>query len=67
VVGGVPAPSDPAHSYDIVIRRRRSLVQPSWRANPTRRKPGVRTGELVPITATCLEPLHAMPRGFVRV
>jgi hypothetical protein len=30
-------------------------------------KAGVQTGELVLITATGIEPLHAMPRGFVRV
>jgi Xaa-Pro dipeptidase len=30
-------------------------------------KAGVQTGELVHITATGIEPLHAMPRGFVRV
>jgi Xaa-Pro dipeptidase len=30
-------------------------------------KAGVQTGELVLITATGIEPLHAMPRGFIRV
>jgi Xaa-Pro dipeptidase len=30
-------------------------------------KAGVQTGELVLVTATGVEPLHAMPRGFVRV
>ena len=30
-------------------------------------KAGVQTGELVLVTATGIEPLHAMPRGFVRV
>jgi Xaa-Pro dipeptidase len=30
-------------------------------------KAGVQTGELVLITATGIEPLHATPRGFVRV
>jgi Xaa-Pro aminopeptidase len=30
-------------------------------------KAGVQTGELVLITATGIESLHAMPRGFVRV
>jgi Xaa-Pro aminopeptidase len=30
-------------------------------------KAGVQTGELVLITATGIEPLHAMPRGFMRV
>ena len=30
-------------------------------------KAGIQTGELVLITATGIEPLHAMPRGFVRV
>jgi Xaa-Pro aminopeptidase len=30
-------------------------------------KAGVQTGELVRITATGIEPLHAMPRGFMRV
>jgi Xaa-Pro dipeptidase len=30
-------------------------------------KAGVQTGELVLVTTTGIEPLHAMPRGFVRV
>jgi Xaa-Pro dipeptidase len=30
-------------------------------------KAGVQTGELVLVTATGIEPLHAMPRGFMRV
>jgi Xaa-Pro dipeptidase len=30
-------------------------------------KAGIQTGELVLVTATGIEPLHAMPRGFVRV
>ena len=30
-------------------------------------KAGVQTGELVLVTATGIEPLHAMPRGFTRV
>jgi hypothetical protein len=30
-------------------------------------KAGVQTGELVLVTATGIELLHAMPRGFVRV
>jgi Xaa-Pro aminopeptidase len=30
-------------------------------------KAGVQTGELVLITATGIEPMHAMPRGFMRV
>jgi Xaa-Pro aminopeptidase len=30
-------------------------------------KAGVQTGELVLITSAGIEPLHAMPRGFVRV
>ena len=30
-------------------------------------KAGVQTGELVLITETGIEPLHAVPRGFVRV
>jgi Xaa-Pro aminopeptidase len=30
-------------------------------------KAGVQTGELVLITATGIETLHAMPRGFMRV
>jgi Xaa-Pro aminopeptidase len=30
-------------------------------------KAGVQTGELVLITATGIEPLHAVPRGLARV
>ena len=30
-------------------------------------KAGVQTGELVLVTATGIEPLHAIPRGFIRV
>jgi Xaa-Pro aminopeptidase len=30
-------------------------------------KAGVQTGELVLVTATGIEPMHAMPRGFMRV
>jgi Xaa-Pro aminopeptidase len=30
-------------------------------------KAGVQTGELVLVTATGIEPLHTMPRGFIRV
>jgi Xaa-Pro dipeptidase len=30
-------------------------------------KAGVQTGELVLVTATGIERLHAMPRGFIRV
>jgi hypothetical protein len=30
-------------------------------------KAGVQTGELVLVTVTGIEPLHAMPRSFVRV
>jgi Xaa-Pro dipeptidase len=30
-------------------------------------KAGVQTGELVLITPTGIEPLHAVPRGFMRV
>jgi Xaa-Pro aminopeptidase len=37
-----------------------NVVTPDGRA-------GVQTGELVLITATGIEPLHAMPRGFVQV
>ena len=30
-------------------------------------KAGIQTGELVLVTATGIEPLHAIPRGFMRV
>ena len=30
-------------------------------------KAGVQTGEMVLVTATGIEPFHAIPRGFVRV
>ena len=64
VLGSRSRPS--AHSGDEPLRAGMTVVIQPNVVTPNG-KAGVQTGELVLITRTGIEPLHAMPRGFVRV
>lgn len=64
VLGSRSRPS--AHSGNEPLRAGMTVVIQPNVVTPDG-KAGVQTGELVLITATGIEPLHAMPRGFVRV
>ena len=64
VLGSQSRPS--AHIPDEPLRAGMTVVIQPNVVTPDG-KAGVQTGELVLITATGIEPLHAMPRGFVRV
>jgi len=64
VLGSRSRPS--AHSGDEPLRAGMTVVIQPNVVTPNG-KAGVQTGELVLITRTGIESLHAMPRGFVRV
>ena len=64
VLGSRSRPS--AHIPDEPLRAGMTVVIQPNVVTPNG-KAGVQTGELVLVTATGIEPLHAMPRGFVRV
>ncbi len=64
VLGSQSRPS--AHIPDEPLRAGMTVVIQPNVVTPDG-KAGVQTGELVLITATGIEPLHAMPRGFIRV
>lgn len=64
VLGSRSRPS--AHIPDAPLRAGMTVVIQPNVVRPDG-KAGIQTGELVLVTATGIEPLHAMPRGFVRV